>query len=332
METDITLEAHHLVKHYQLKVGLLQTLTAKQLPIVHAVDDISFSIRKDELFGLVGESGCGKTTTGRMLVRLVEPTQGKILFKGTDITALPLETEMRKLRRNMQIIFQDPYESLNPRMSVFDIVAEPLRLQRVFKNEEEIRQRVWETLTDLDMTPPEEYVYRFPHELSGGQRQRIAVARAFVLQPEFLVADEPVSMLDASIRSEVLKLLLAMVKKFHTSVLYITHDVALTRYMCQNVAVMYLGKIVERGPTDEVIQKPLHPYTEALIAAVPVPDPTARRIEIVIKGEVPSAINPPNGCRFNTRCPYAWDLCKAKEPPLIETSKNRYVACHKYTA
>ena len=332
MEEDIILEARNLTKHFEIKMGFFKSLSMKSSPVVHAVDNINLDIKNEEVFGLVGESGCGKTTTGRLLIRLLEPTSGQIIFKGNEITTLPLETEMRKLRRKMQIIFQDPYESLNPRMSIFDIIAEPLRIQKIVETESGIHERVVGILEDLDMTPPDEYIYRFPHELSGGQRQRIAIARAFVLHPEFLVADEPVSMLDASIRSEVVKLLMGMVKKYNTSFLYITHDVALSRYMCNRIAVMYLGKIVERGITDEVVQKPLHPYTEALVAAVPVPDPTARRTEVVIKGEVPSAINPPSGCRFNTRCPYAWDLCQKEEPPLIEISKNHFVACHKHKA
>ena len=235
---------------------------------------------------------------------------------------------MRKLRGKMQVIFQDPYESLNPRMSVFDIVAEPLRIQKVTKSEDEVRDRVAEALEDLDLTPPGEFMYRFPHELSGGQRQRIAIARAFILRPEFLVADEPVSMLDVSIRTEVLRLLLGLVEKVGSSFLYITHDIALARHICHRIAVMYLGKIVEKGSVDDVIHKPLHPYTEALIAAVPVPDPTARRISVTLKGEVPSAINPPPGCRFNTRCPFAMEVCMKKEPPLVEVAKDRYVACH----
>jgi len=332
MEEELTIEVRNLTKHFPIKTGFLRTLITRQVPLVHALDDVSFSIKKEEIFGLVGESGCGKTTTGRLLLRLIEPTKGKILFKGIDITALPLEREMRRLRRRMQIIFQDPYDSLNPRMSIYDIVAEPLRLQRAVKTEGEVREKVEEMLEDLDMVPPVEYIYRFPHELSGGQRQRIAIARAFILRPEFLVADEPFSMLDASIRSEVSKLLLNEVKKFHTSLLYITHDIARARHMCNRIAVMYLGKIVEMGPADDVIQKPLHPYTEALIDAVPVPDPTARRTEVVIKGEVPSALNPPPGCRFNTRCPYAWETCRKEEPTLIAIQENRYVACHKQKA
>jgi peptide/nickel transport system ATP-binding protein len=327
-EGDATVEVQNLTKHFEVKLGLIRTLLTKQMPKIHAVDDISFRVEKGEIFGLVGESGCGKTTTGRMLVRLIEPTKGKVFFQGEDVTFLANEQQMKKLRRKMQIIFQDPYESLNPRMSIFEIVAEPLRIQKVAKTEEEVYEFVAKALEDLDLVPAEEFMYRFPHELSGGQRQRVAIARAFVLKPEFIVADEPVSMLDASIRSEVLKLLLNLQKKLQTSFLYITHDVAISRHMCDDVAVMYLGKIVEQGTSEDVIMKPLHPYTEALIAAVPVPDPTARRIEVVIKGEVPSAMNPPLGCRFNTRCPHVMEVCRRKEPPLIPIDGERLVACH----
>jgi oligopeptide/dipeptide ABC transporter ATP-binding protein len=328
-EEGAVMVARNLKKYYTLKMGFVKTLMAKAVPFVHAVEDVNLIIGKDEIFGLVGESGCGKTTTGRLLLRLVEPTEGKIIFKGTDITAMTSD-ELRKMRRKMQIIFQDPYESLNPRMSIFDIVSEPVRIQKVASTEAEIHQRVTEVLKDLELVPPEEYIYRFPHELSGGQRQRIAIARAFILKPEFMVADEPLSMLDASIRSEVARLLLSIVKKFHCSFLYITHDIALARYMCDRIAVMYLGQIVEQGVAEDIIQKPMHPYTEALLAAVPVPDPTARRTEVVIKGEVPSAVNPPAGCRFHTRCPYAWERCKKEEPKLLPTENNRIVACHKY--
>lgn len=325
---EIAVEAANLKKYFPLKLGFFRSLLVKESPVVHAVDSVSFEIKRTEIFGLVGESGCGKTTTGRLLIRLIEPTEGKVLFKGTDITALPLQSEMRGLRRKMQIIFQDPYESLNPRMSIYDILAEPVQIQKVAESMDEVTDRVTKVMEAMDLVPPEEFLYRFPHELSGGQRQRVAIARAFILEPEFIVADEPVSMLDASIRSEVLNLMLSLVEKVHCSFLYITHDIALSRYICDRIAVMYLGKIVEKGPSDDLIKKPLHPYTEALLAAVPVPDPTARRTDVVIKGEVPSPVNPPSGCRFHTRCPYVRDECKKKEPELIAIGEDRYVACH----
>lgn len=325
---NVTIEARDLKKYFPIKLGFFKSLRTTEMPVVHAVDGISFQIKSREIFGLVGESGCGKTTTGRLLLRLIEPTDGTVLFKGKDLTSLSFKGEMRKLRREMQIIFQDPYESLSPRMTIYDIIAEPINLQKIAESEDEVMEMVTKALEDMDLVPPEEFLYRFPHELSGGQRQRVSIARAFVLEPDFIAADEPVSMLDASIRSEVLKLMLGLVEKVHCAFLYITHDIALSRYICDRVAVMYLGKIVEKGRTEDVIQKPLHPYTEALLAAVPVPDPTARRTEIVIKGEVPSPVNPPPGCRFHTRCPYVQDKCYKDEPPLVAGGKDRSVACH----
>jgi len=329
---DLVIKAENLRKWFPVSLGFFRTVFSKEQLFVRAVDDISFDIRKGEIFGLAGESGSGKTTTGRLLLKLIEATSGKIYFHGKDITSID-EEEMKPLRRSMQIIFQDPYESLNPRMKVADIVAEPLRLLEKTVEHKEIEEKVSQILEDVELTPAEEFILRFPHELSGGQRQRIAVARAFVVNPEFIVADEPVSMLDVSIRAEILRLMMTLVEKYGASFLYITHDLALSRHMCDRLAIMYLGKIMEMGDTEKVVFEPLHPYTKALIEAVPVPDPTAKRVESVIKGEIPSPVNPPSGCRFHTRCPaYIGDICRTKEPQLIDVGKNHYVACHLYGA
>lgn len=318
-----------LTKWFALKTGLLKSIISSDQPFVRAVDGVSFDIRKKEIFGLAGESGSGKTTTGRLLVRLLEPTKGKVIFDGKDITKLS-DKELKPIRRRMQIVFQDPYDSLNPRMTVKEIVAEPLRVQRITKNEDEVVERVKAMLRDVEIVPPEEFLYRFPHELSGGQRQRVAVARAFVLQPELIVADEPVSMLDVSIRAEILNLMLNLVQKYGTSFLFITHDLAVSRHMCDRLGVMYLGELVETGPTDMVIGNTFHPYTQSLIAAVPVPDPTSKRTGDVLSGEIPSPVNPPTGCRFHTRCPYAHTRCMVEAPHLIEVEPDHRVACHLY--
>lgn len=316
-----------LTKYFPIKLGFFRTLMSKSIPVVHAVDHVSFEIGEGEVFGLVGESGSGKTTVGRVMLKLIEPTAGKIFFDGKDITPLP-PAEMQKLRSEMQIIFQDPYESLNPRLSVFDTVAEPLRIQHSGLDEDKVTNAVEGSLREMGLIPPEQFLYRFPHELSGGQRQRIAVARAFVTGPKFIVADEPVSMLDASVRTEVSELMLRLVNEAHLSLLYITHDIALARYMCNRVAIMYLGEIVETGPIEEIIMNPYHPYTAALMRAVPVPDPEARRIKVVISGEIPSPVNPPPGCRFHTRCSMGKQICREEKPELIEIEKGRFVACH----
>jgi oligopeptide/dipeptide ABC transporter ATP-binding protein len=329
MSTDYVIEAKNLKKHFPLKKGFFETLVSRDEVTVKAVDGIGFTIRKGEILGLAGESGSGKTTTGRLLVRLVNPTDGSIIFDGKDISKLS-GAEMKPMRREMQIIFQDPFESLDPRMTIKEIIAEPVRVQKIAKNEEEVEDRVKQMLSEVELVPPEEFLHRFPHELSGGQRQRVAFARAFILNPKFVVADEPVSMLDVSIRAEILNLMIDLVEKKGSSVIYITHDLALAKHVCDRVAVMYLGKIMEMASSGPIIDTPLHPYTKALIAAVPIPDPKYKRTD-VISGEIPSPISPPPGCRFNTRCPYAHERCTKEEPPLVEVEKDHFVACHLYT-
>ncbi|MEM2779908.1 MAG: ABC transporter ATP-binding protein [Candidatus Bathyarchaeia archaeon] len=326
---EVLIKIENLVKWFEIRTGFLSSLVSRRKLFVKAVDGISFDIKKGEIFGLAGESGSGKTTTGRLILRLIEPTSGKIFFQNKEITCLK-EKEFRPFRRKMQIIFQDPYESLNPRMTIFDIIAEPLRVQKIITDEKEIESVVYKALEDVELVPPEEFIYRYTHELSGGQRQRVAVARAFVVSPEFIVADEPVSMLDVSIRAEVLNLMFDLMKKYNVSFLYITHDLALARHICDRIAIMYLGKIMEMGNIEDIIYEPLHPYTKALMSAVPSPDPDARRIEIVIRGEIPSPINPPEGCRFSSRCPQCMDICK-KEPTLMDVGRGHYVACHLYS-
>ena len=327
MSRETLIIVENLKKYFPLSIGFFRSLVLRNIPYVRAVDGVSFDIKRSEIFGLAGESGSGKTTTGRLILKLVTPTSGKIIFDGVDITFMR-ESEFKKFRRRMQIVFQDPYESLNPKMIVRSIFEEPLLIQGIYEN---IEERIYQVLEDVKLTPPEEFLFRYPHELSGGQRQRVAVARALVLNPDFIVADEPVSMLDVSIRAEILNLMLELRRKYGVSFLFITHDLAISRAVCDRLAVMYLGKIVEMGDVEDVVRKPLHPYTQALIEAVPVPDPTSKRIEVRVKGEIPSPINPPPGCRFHTRCPsIIGDICRVKEPPLVDVS-GRKVACHLYS-
>ena len=309
---------------------------------VKDVDDVSFSLSKGEIFALAGESGSGKTTLGKVVLRLVSPTSGHVVFLGRDITGVDGKG-MKPLRREMQIVFQDPFESLDPRMIIKEIIAEPLRVQGILEvdkdgkprtrrmGEQEVEERVKKMLSEVELVPPEEFLFRFPHEMSGGQRQRVAVARAFVLNPTFVVADEPVSMLDVSIRAEIVNLMVDLVKKSQASIIFISHDLALAKHIADRIAVLYLGKMMELGEAQNLVDWPLHPYTQALISAVPVPDPESKRTKDVISGEIPSPVDPPPGCRFHTRCPYAHERCTTEEPSLVEVEKNHYVACHLYT-
>lgn len=325
MSTDTVVEIKGLKKWFKVRQSLVEALRGKTL-YLKAVDSVDFKINRGEILGLAGESGCGKTTICRLLLRLIEPTDGQILFMGRDLVRVKGE-KLRKLRREMQMIFQDPYSSLNPRMVVYHLLAEPLKVHKLAQNDSE--KRIVETLVSVGLVPPQDFLRKYPHELSGGQRQRVAIARAIIAEPKLLVADEAVSMLDVSIRTSVLTILQKLKYKSGLSQLFITHDLSLARCVCDRIAIMYLGKIVEMGPSTEVIDNPLHPYTQALISAVPVPDPNVPLNPKQIKGEIPSAINPPKGCRFHPRCPIVKDLCRKTEPELLSDDGHHFVACHR---
>ena len=315
-------EVRHLVKHFPFTRGIL---LRRQVGAVRAVDDVSFAVRRGETLGIVGETGCGKSTTARLIARLLEPTSGEVLFDGEDITARR-GASLKPLRREMQMIFQDPYSSLNPRKTVGSIIAEPFAIHGLEKSEGERRRRVQELMEQVGLNP--EHYNRFPHEFSGGQRQRIGVARAIALKPKLVIADEPVAALDVSIQAQILNLLRELQRELGLTVIFIAHDLSVVRHMCDRVAVMYLGSLVELGPNEELYAFPRHPYTGALLSAVPVPDPSVRRERQLLTGDVPSPADPPAGCRFHTRCPKAQELCAQEAPPLEEKGTGTLAACH----
>lgn len=320
MGTEVLLEAKNLVKHFPVTRGLLH----KKAGVVRAVDGVSFSIPRGRTLGLVGESGCGKSTTGRLILRLIEATSGEVRFNGQDVLRLKPE-ELRLLRRDMQIVFQDPYASLDPRMTVGEIVAEPLRIHNLAKGSAR-EKRVRELLEVVGLSA--EHASRFPHEFSGGQRQRIGVARALAAEPKLIVCDEPVSALDVSVQAQVINLLQDLQGQFQLTYLFIAHDLSVVKHISDQVAVMYLGKIVEMAETETLFAVPKHPYTQALLSAIPIPNPNLVRERVILEGDVPSPLAPPPGCRFHTRCPKAQEACRRDEPPFAETVPGHFTACH----
>lgn len=328
MKNNEVLRVEDLKKYFPIRQGLAGLFSSRKAEYVRAVDGVSFTVREGENLGFVGESGCGKTTMGRVILRLIEPTSGKIYCEGIDVTSLK-RRELKEQRRRMQMIFQDPHGSLNPRRTVNEILRQSVRIHKLVDGKAEEDSLIKETLENVGLAPADEFWNRYPLLLSGGQRQRVGVARVLILRPKLVVADEPISMLDVSVRIGVLELLLAMRDEFGISLVYITHDLATARYICDRIAIMYLGKVVEIGPTEVIYSKPLHPYTQALIAAVPVPDPTVKMQDLPIKGYVPVTGADTSTCGFYERCPYAMKEHVGEEPPLIEVEPDHYVACFK---
>jgi len=323
MVNEKLLQVQNLTKHFDIKRGFFWGEAAK----VHAVDAVSFDLTQGETLGLVGESGCGKSTTGRLILRLIEPTSGQVIFDKVPIFQAD-KAQMRRLRQKMQIIFQDPYSSLNPRMTVEQIVGEGIVIHKLCKTKTERRERVADLLHKVGLSP--EQMNRYPHEFSGGQRQRVGIARALAVNPRLIIADEPISALDVSIQAQVINLLEDLQEQFDLTYLFIAHDLRVVEHISDRVAVMYLGQIVELSDSQELYAKPLHPYTEALLSAIPIPDPTTKRQRIILEGDPPSPIHPPVGCRFHTRCHKRFDRCDKEEPVLREVSPRHWVACHLY--
>ena len=319
------LEVTNLIKYFPVEKSFLDKLLTSQKSFVHAVDDISFSVNRGDILGLVGESGSGKSTTGRICLKLTEPTPGTLVFDGVELSKLRGE-DLRIFRRNMQMIFQDPTASLSPRIKVGEAIRHALSFQGLGTQSEQT-ERTRAMLDRVGLKPSNNFYARYPHQLSGGQRQRVVIARALVLNPKFVVADEPIAMVDVSVRAQILELMLELKREFDLTYLFITHDLAMANYVCHSIAIMYLGKIVEIGPKEEVFKRPLHPYTLALLSSIPVPDPKAKLERLIPKGEIPSPINPPKGCRFHPRCPYSQSVCSEREPQLEEMGPNHHAAC-----